>query len=273
MNNKHETMASEVSEKFHNTVIENTGKARAITDVSLACRDLAESFLDAVNKSEATDAVSKLDRSLGAFIERVSDALADGAKPGSSSKEVTRAMQKLQKAKASALKVIKHQNDMIAQLRKEELRARIVELAVAELKNDKPDDYWKDVSHSGRSLSRFWCQAFWLSMLRRAGVALDVHCETGKGAEHIMRKAGYKFPYVMRPMPGDLAFFGKLQHHALVERVDGNIATLINGNGEGGRVTRTTKLLGRVSLFYSIDDILERALSGPPPARTSANIA
>jgi hypothetical protein len=157
---------------------------------------------------------------------------------------------------------------------KEELRARIVELAVAELKNDKPDDYWKDVSHSGRSLSKFWCQAFWLSMLRRAGVALDVRCETGKGAEHIMRKAGYKFPYVVRPMPGDLAFFAKpLQHHALVERVDGNIATLINGNGEGGKVTRTTKLLGRVSLFYSIDDLLDRALSGPPPARTSANIA
>jgi hypothetical protein len=117
MSNKHETMASEVSEKFHNTVIENTGKVMAITTVSLACRELAEAFLDAVNKSDSTDAVSKLDSSLGAFIGRVSDALADGAKPASSSKEVTRATQKFQKAKASALKVIKHQNEMIAQLR------------------------------------------------------------------------------------------------------------------------------------------------------------
>jgi hypothetical protein len=60
------------------------------------------------------------------------------------------------------------------------------------------------------------------------------------------------------PKPGDIAYFEKNQHHAIVAAIntDGTV-DLINGNGTGGAVTESRPAKTKVTAFFSIQPLLE----------------
>jgi hypothetical protein len=58
------------------------------------------------------------------------------------------------------------------------------------------------------------------------------------------------------PKPGDLAYIDQpFQHHAIVESVDGNAITTIDGNSTGGLVVRNTRPRSAFTAFYDADSI------------------
>lgn len=95
-----------------------------------------------------------------------------------------------------------------------------------------------------------WCGLFVLASMHRAGVAEDWCWKPGLGFL-------YRLPRIPKgalPEPADVAYFARpYQHHAMVEWVspDGTTVSLLNGNGAGGRVTRTSRPLTDATAYYS----------------------
>jgi hypothetical protein len=135
-------------------------------------------------------------------------------------------------------------------------RARVVRIARAELGEQNPDKYWRDAypPFIGHAHDKAWCGAFALWCLRQACL-VDWTWIDGKGFLEV-----YAMPKVQLPELGDVAYFAKNSHHAIVAGVGGGNVTLINGNGmlaprEG--VTETNvPLVGAVTAFYSIERLL-----------------
>ena len=134
-------------------------------------------------------------------------------------------------------------------------RARVVAAAVGELGQSDSMRYWpsaygKPIADPFGFRHLAWCGAFALWCLHQAELAADIHWELGRGFL-------YRLHMTREPKAGDVAYFQHLQHHAVVEAVheDGRVS-LINGNGAGGQVTRSTGTLGLVTAFYSIDGLL-----------------
>lgn len=106
---------------------------------------------------------------------------------------------------------------------------------------------------------KHWCGGFTLACLHDAGLALDVHWKDAVGYCEPQR-----LPRVKIPEPGDVAWFQKNQHYAVVERVRGNVFDSIDGN-QGHTPERpaialhTGRALSSVAVFYSIAPFLERA--------------
>ncbi len=113
-----------------------------------------------------------------------------------------------------------------------EPRARVVAIALGELgpgglaKEQDPDKYWRDVCpalvrHPGKIS---WCGGFALWCLRQAGLTSRMWTP-GQGFAY-----GY-LRTVSLPEPGDIAYFGKPNHHyAIVRRVSGGRVYTVDGN-------------------------------------------
>jgi len=119
---------------------------------------------------------------------------------------------------------------------------------------DEVDALWTDVGcpeFVGHWHDKAWCGAFALRCLMRALPACaDWTWHPGKGFLEV-----YGLPKVKLPEVGDIAYFARNQHHAIVVGVGSGKVTLVNGNGmlapaEG--VTHSTVAIGDVSAFYSI---------------------
>ncbi len=65
-----------------------------------------------------------------------------------------------------------------------------------------------------------------------------------------------RLPITSNPQPGDIAYFTNNQHEAIVEKVNGNTVKLINGNGQGGKVSLSSVDRSKVAAFYSIEALL-----------------
>jgi len=127
----------------------------------------------------------------------------------------------------------------------ERYRARVVSIAAAELgtsEADNPDritEYIVDAVGNdprGRGGRLEWCGIFALWALHQAGLGRGVRWPIG--ATFLG-----KLPSTSDPQPGDIAYFTHNQHHAIVERVnDDRTVDLINGNGTGAKVTRSTNV-------------------------------
>jgi hypothetical protein len=83
-----------------------------------------------------------------------------------------------------------------------------------------------------------WC-------LRQAGLT-DKTWVDGKGFA-----MGW-LPVVQLPEPGDIAYFNRFQHYAIVERCENGRVWLINGNGAGGKVTASDRPISDAALYFSI---------------------
>ena len=132
-------------------------------------------------------------------------------------------------------------------------RRAVVRAAVRE-PGDKPRvaEYWKAaLGHDGEHPPD-WCGALPLWALKRAGLARDLQWEVGKGFL-------YHLPTTSVPKPGDIAYFNKNQHHAIVQAVnsDGTVS-LINGNGTQGHITQSRPNRSAVTAFYSIKPLITK---------------
>lgn len=103
-----------------------------------------------------------------------------------------------------------------------------------------------------------WCGGFYVWALKVAGLAPPTlfwkFDGTGIGSA--------KLKPTNNPMPADLAYFTKNQHHALIEAVDGETIHLINGNGGGKGITRSSVSRKQVAGFYSVEPLLQQQPPG-----------
>ena len=101
----------------------------------------------------------------------------------------------------------------------------------------------------GFSSGMDWCGAFVLRVLHEVGLGGDLVWEIGKGFL-------YKLPQTKQPKPGDLVYFNRKQHHAILERIEGNDVHTIDGNQVGGQVLRRVRPLSEVGGFFSIENLI-----------------
>lgn len=135
-----------------------------------------------------------------------------------------------------------------------EKRKLVVNVARSYLGEQQPDFFYKDCATQfvGTLPNKVsWCGVFALHVLRKA-LGIDIVWETGKGFL-------YKLPMTKIPEIGDIAYFDKNQHHAIVASSSVGGLTLINGNGmtspkEG--VTQTFIPRSSIKAFYSIAKFL-----------------
>lgn len=118
-----------------------------------------------------------------------------------------------------------------------------------------PVEYWRvaagvELSDS-QSKKLDWCGGFYVWALKMAGLATDLFWN--------LNGSGFQSAHLQptnSPLPGDLAYFNKNQHHAMVESIDGDTVNLINGNGGGKGITRTSVDKSKVDGFFSIESLL-----------------
>lgn len=136
-------------------------------------------------------------------------------------------------------------------------RAAVVAAAVSQLGNNNPAPYWADVLPGKDAGDADWCGAFALWCLHQAGLALDWFWEIESG--FALSDKHQSLPQTKAPLPGDMAYFDHNQHMAVVELVSASAVQLINGNGNGGAVTRSTAARSSVTAFFSIAPLLAEA--------------
>lgn len=131
-----------------------------------------------------------------------------------------------------------------------EKRALVVSLAEQEEGKSDPAPYWRACGIDPKHASPYWCGGFALRCLKGAGLC----------TWNWVPSDGFLWrlnPPLKCPTDiGDVAYFAHAQHHAIVSAVGGGIVELINGNGEGGKVSRSTKRFDEVTAFYSIERLL-----------------
>lgn len=136
-------------------------------------------------------------------------------------------------------------------------RYEVVSIARGCVGGQDPDRFWRVVQPAlmGRPTRIAWCGGFCLWVLRTAGL-----CEW----DWIIWKGGntpsgflFRLPLTIEPEVGDIAYYRHLQHHAIVERVNGNQIDTIDGNqGPGEQVLPKRKFREQISAFYSIAPLL-----------------
>lgn len=139
-------------------------------------------------------------------------------------------------------------------------RMAIVETALDEEGNS-------DASKYGAAPGVDWCGIFDLWVYHQNGILTDVewaYAEDVSGDGRIdygfLMVPPKALPMTNSPEPGDIAYFNRNQHHALVEDVRGDMIDLINGNGLGGKVTRSTVNRQEVAAFFSVAPYLRESV-------------
>lgn len=121
-----------------------------------------------------------------------------------------------------------------------------------------------------------WCSAFSLWCLQEAGLApgviLLVNGINGKGWGFCEPLKLLKLPHVAIPEPGDIAYFEKFQHHAVVELADARKGVFwsIDGNQpaidrHGPQGTLPARDLDAAKAFYSIKPLILAAQKKEAP--------
>ena len=132
-------------------------------------------------------------------------------------------------------------------------RSAVVFAALSQVGNTDPKPYWDDVLPNTDVGHADWCGAFALWALHQAGLALDRQWVIGRG---FILVGPNPLPQTTDPQPGDIAYFNKNQHEAIIESVTPGAVQLINGNGTGGAVSVSTVPRSAVTAFYSIKSLL-----------------
>lgn len=153
----------------------------------------------------------------------------------------------------------------------DDVRARVVAIALNEVGERDPYKYWREVlpvhftEFQVRQIadSEEWCGGFALWCLRQAGLARDIDWELGQGF-------CFRLPRTTSPEPGDVAYFDRNQHHAIVaERLFPSDVLLVNGNagsrdldGDGtiGETVNTgQRPLSDAAAYFSIQGLIDDA--------------
>jgi hypothetical protein len=139
------------------------------------------------------------------------------------------------------------------------LRMRLIDLVKAEEGNGEEPDYWLEAYGSVPKKGAYaWCGVFALWALRRLGLTATMW-QTGPKVYGFIFPC--KLPLTRDPKPGDIAYFTRNQHHAIVLAVNGDFVTLCNGNGSGGRVSIGETARKSVASFFSIQPLINSKLA------------
>ena len=134
-------------------------------------------------------------------------------------------------------------------------REKVLQVALNELGTQDWRKYMKGVTIQQNATDFHWCGVFALWVLHQAGLARNVKWDLSTGKGFL-----YRLPMTKNPKPGDLAYFHNLQHHAIVERVDGNFLYTIDGNsGNPSKVRQNRRPISSAAAFYSIEPFLNAA--------------
>jgi hypothetical protein len=130
-------------------------------------------------------------------------------------------------------------------------REEIITLMQSEIDKTDPREYFQEalgfIPVNYKSIS--WCGLICLAVLRRAKVT-DWTWRVGLGFL-------YKLPITKDPQTGDIAYFLKFSHHAMVEEVRDDGIFIIAGNTPN--VSRSFITKDKVHAFYSIEPLLVAA--------------
>jgi hypothetical protein len=139
------------------------------------------------------------------------------------------------------------------------IRQRLVELARAEEGRGEDPEYWLEAFGSVPPLGAYaWCGVFDLCLLRKCGLTNQLWL-TGP------KQYGFIYPCGLKPtndpQPGDIAYFTRKQHHAIVLNATSDAVELCNGNGTGGVVSIGWTPRANVSSFFSIQSLIDTKIS------------
>jgi hypothetical protein len=134
-------------------------------------------------------------------------------------------------------------------------RQRVVNAARSQIGSADKAKYWASALPGQNPTGLDWCGAFALWSLHSAGLAKNWLWQIGKG---FLLTDKSKLPITTVPQPGDIAYFTKNQHEAVVLSVDSNKKTveLANGNSIGGKVTVSNIPWNSVTAFFSITPLI-----------------
>lgn len=123
-------------------------------------------------------------------------------------------------------------------------------------------EYWSDVLPPGTPLRDYppeWCGALCLFAIRRAELGRDVYWRAGFASRVLRQRSPLELPE-----PGDVAYFARNQHHAIVEKVYAGSRTFdsIDGNQAPGILRHWGRKLSAAAAFYSLEPLL--AAPAPP---------
>lgn len=139
------------------------------------------------------------------------------------------------------------------------LRARVVAVARSQVGKGLQDAYLADAAPDFVGERPEWCGIFALWCLHQAGLGRDVTWVVAKGFL-------FRLPRTSTPEPGDIAYYLKWQHQAVVLDVEGDSVSVANGNGTGGVVSLGTRPLADAEAYYSVRPWLAAAVAkGCPP--------
>jgi hypothetical protein len=146
------------------------------------------------------------------------------------------------------------------------LRQKVANAAASEMDKDDPTKYWVDVMGPGIH-PKDWCGAFALWALHQAGLALGIKWKPTLG---FLMVPPTVLPTTKTPKVGDIAYFNRSQHHAVVRKVyaDGSV-DLVNGNGYNPKIANGAKsevapshVKGSdVTYFFSIQPYINQKLA------------
>lgn len=127
-------------------------------------------------------------------------------------------------------------------------RQRFLWFAAKEIGSTDWEKYLQGVTLQTPTTKPHWCGIFALWSMHRAGYACDVMWDliTGRGFL-------YRLPLTTNPQPGDMGYLHAYQHHAIIEKVEGDKITTIDGNSgqqSPSRVLRTVRSRDDFAFFY-----------------------
>lgn len=145
-----------------------------------------------------------------------------------------------------------------------EIRRQLCAIARSQETQDDPRKYWADVGCDAEQMvkaGRHWCGAFYLWCLHQAGLLLHQGWIIGSG----LSNEAYGLKLTTEPKPGDLAYFRRNQHYAMVVDTSPGMVQLVNGNSrnESNRTGPTKVIINErprasVTAFYSIKRLLPK---------------
>lgn len=126
-------------------------------------------------------------------------------------------------------------------------RDRFLRAAAKELGSTNWEKYLQGVVEQTPTERPYWCGIFALWAAHKAGYACDWTWDLSTGRGFL-----YRLPVTTDPQPGDIAYLHAYQHHAIVEKVEGDIIHTIDGNSGAAptRVLRNVRHRGEVAFFY-----------------------
>lgn len=143
------------------------------------------------------------------------------------------------------------------------LRKRVVDAARSQVGKRELDTYFADAAPQYVGQHPEWCGIFALWCLHQAGLAKDKTWKTGLG----FLETHPALPKTHDPKPGDIAYYTKFQHQAvvLVNNGDGTTENA-NGNGTGGVVTIGRPAISDAFAFYSIQGLIDDVIKKGCPS-------